>query len=33
MEEAGEEDNPIGKPAVSTIWNPWELPDTEPASR
>ena len=29
MEET-KEGNPIGRPAVSTNMDPWELPDTEP---
>jgi hypothetical protein len=33
MEEAEEEGAPIGKPAVSTNLDPWELPDTEPKTR
>jgi hypothetical protein len=27
------EGNPIGRPAVSTNLDPWELPDTEPPTR
>jgi hypothetical protein len=33
MEEAEEEYDPIGRPAISTNLNPWELSDTEPPTR
>jgi hypothetical protein len=30
LEEAKEEGNPIGRPAISTNMDPWDLSDTEP---
>jgi hypothetical protein len=33
MEETKEEGNTIGRSAVSTNLDPWELPDTEPPTR
>ena len=33
LEETEEEGNPIGRPAVSTNLDPWDLSDTEPPTR
>jgi hypothetical protein len=33
MEEAEEDGDPIGRPAVSTNPDPWELPKSEPPTR
>jgi hypothetical protein len=33
LEDAKEEDDPIGRPAVSTNLEPWDLSDTEPPTR
>jgi hypothetical protein len=33
LEEAEEEGNPIGKPAVLTNLDPWDLSDTESPTR
>jgi hypothetical protein len=33
LEEVVEEGDPIGRPAVSSYLDPWELSDTEPPTR
>jgi hypothetical protein len=33
LENAEEEGNPIGRPAVSTNMDPWDCSDTEPQTR
>ena len=33
LEEAEEESDPIGRPAVSTNLDPWELPETKPPTK
>ena len=33
LEGAERDDNPIGRPTVSTNLDPWELPETEPPTK